>query len=353
MHFLEVASQLRERGVISDVLALAGRPGVMASRLEAIGGSVIVQRIAPSLPASFSRALAGNRYSAVHSHVATASGLFLSIAKVRGVASRVAQFHSDGDGRETNVRRTVQRMVLRKAMHWSATSCFGVSSQSLDFHFGNDWRQDARCSVIANPIDLSRLRRESKVPIRAELGLEASVPLAVHVGRTAPEKNRIRLPRLMAADPTSQVHLLIIGEISSTEQKTLEELAKSLRIQKRIHILGPREDAPQIIGEAQVLLLPSIREGQPGVVLEAVAQGVPVLATRLPGLTELKSEFPHEIHLLEIADSDEIWGKSIVRLARQEPRLTRSQAESLVGESPHALSIVAERYFCAYSMETA
>ena len=73
--------------------------------------------------------------------------------------------------------------------------------------------------------------------------------------------------------------------------------------------LGVRDDVPQLLKTADVLLLPSIHEGLPGVVLEACASGTPVLASDLPGVREIASRLPL-VRYLPLTAADEEWADS-------------------------------------------
>lgn len=85
-------------------------------------------------------------------------------------------------------------------------------------------------------------------------------------------------------------HLYILGE--GEEEQRLKNLADTKQLQDYIHFLGFREDPQQIIADAQLLLITSQFEGIPTVMLEALAHGVPVIASNLPGIAEVKSLLP-------------------------------------------------------------
>ena len=85
-------------------------------------------------------------------------------------------------------------------------------------------------------------------------------------------------------------------------------------------MLGVRHDVPQLLEASDVLLLPSIREGLPGVVLEACASGVPVLATDLPGVREIASRLPL-VRYLPLSADDAEWAAAAVGLPNQASQL--------------------------------
>lgn len=82
-----------------------------------------------------------------------------------------------------------------------------------------------------------------------------------------------------------KIHFLLVGEV---HDRKIEKLARNKKIRHMIHLAGFREDAPALAGACNVFVMPSIhREGLPRAVIEAMAQGVPAIATNVGGMPEL------------------------------------------------------------------
>ena len=108
-----------------------------------------------------------------------------------------------------------------------------------------------------------------------------------YVGRLSVEKGVSYLIDAMAELRAKQadVHLLVVGE--GDQRAHLQERVDSLGLPQAVTFLGERADARQIIGALDVLVLPSLTEGLPNVVLEAFAYKTPVVATAVGGVPEL------------------------------------------------------------------
>lgn len=91
------------------------------------------------------------------------------------------------------------------------------------------------------------------------------------------------LPSVIQKFPNT--HLTIVGE--GTERRTLEDLIDSLHLNESVALVGRKSDVKEILLKSDIFILPSYTEGLPTVILEAIACGVPVIATRLPGVMEL------------------------------------------------------------------
>jgi glycosyltransferase involved in cell wall biosynthesis len=140
--------------------------------------------------------------------------------------------------------------------------------------------------VIPNGVDAERLMVAKPIDLTS-LGLPAGRKAFVFVGRLHEQKDLrelvASLPELLARLPEHD--LLIVGE--GPQRRALERLARELEIANRVHFVGWRADVPEILAAAEMLVLPSRWEGMPNVVLEAMAAGKPVVATRAEGVAEL------------------------------------------------------------------
>jgi len=142
-----------------------------------------------------------------------------------------------------------------------------------------------RVVVIPNGIDP---QIASVAPIDlAELGIPSGRRVITSVGRLEPQKGLLWLLET-AADWLPRVpdcDLLLVG--SGKQRETLLRKARQLGIADRVHLAGWRADIPEILAASQMLVLPSRWEGMPNVVLQAMAVGLPVLATEAEGTEEL------------------------------------------------------------------
>jgi glycosyltransferase involved in cell wall biosynthesis len=140
--------------------------------------------------------------------------------------------------------------------------------------------------VIPNGVDVSQFPSSTRFDF-AELGVPGGRRVIVAVGRLHRQKGLdwlIQLaPRFLGE--VSDVDLVIVGQ--GPEELALRQLAESLGLAQRIHFAGWRPDVPAILHGSSLLVLPSRWEGMPNVVLEAMATGLPVVATQTEGVAEL------------------------------------------------------------------
>jgi glycosyltransferase involved in cell wall biosynthesis len=109
------------------------------------------------------------------------------------------------------------------------------------------------------------------------------------VGRLSPEKGQVGLLKAFAGlqDPHQDVQLRLVGD--GPDRQSLEALASGLGIAGRVTFLGRMSETDTLaeIAKSDLLVLPSFMEGLPIVLMEAMALGVPVVASRVAGIPEL------------------------------------------------------------------
>src|SRR5207253_1755575 len=145
----------------------------------------------------------------------------------------------------------------------------------------------ALLSVVYNGVDLERVpprnRGRHRTAARADAGLPADAWTILFVGSGFPRKGLATLIEAFAVLPDRTARLVVIGK---GDASPLQELARRLGVAERIVWLGPREDAERWYGAADVVALPSRYEPFGNVHLEALASGVPVVASTAAGGAE-------------------------------------------------------------------
>jgi predicted dehydrogenase/glycosyltransferase involved in cell wall biosynthesis/threonine dehydrogenase-like Zn-dependent dehydrogenase len=165
-----------------------------------------------------------------------------------------------------------------------------VVSEASRQSFAN-YIEPARLSVVRNGIFAAQ-PCGSPLALKQEMGLADRIVLLT-VARFAKQKdhaNLIRaLPDVLAVYPS--VILLLVG--SGGEQKNVEALVAELHLGEHVRFLGYRSDVADLMSLADIFVLPSLFEGLPLAVLEAMSLGIPIVATRIGGTVEALGEDHH------------------------------------------------------------
>lgn len=173
--------------------------------------------------------------------------------------------------------RARRRLALRVAFALSG-SLVAVSRQLADRLSADLWIPRRRVHTILNGV---RPAPAWPSTLRAELGLGPTDRLLVAVGNLYPVKGHRylleALANLRSRHPT--VHLAIAGR--GEERESLLARAQSLGLDGRVHLLGLRSDVPNVLAGADIFVLPSVSEGLPLALLEAMFAGLPIVASRV------------------------------------------------------------------------
>ena len=162
-----------------------------------------------------------------------------------------------------------------------------VSQSVADFTEKSLQLRPGQLSVIPNGVDAETISTTVPADLTS-LGVPAGAETLLFAGRLHPQKGLSDLlhafQQLVAADKRD-VHLLIAGR-GPLERKA-RKFVEVRGLDSRVHWLGTRRDLPAVMRASTMLVLPSLWEGMPNVVLEAMAAGLPVVATAVDGTQEL------------------------------------------------------------------
>jgi glycosyltransferase involved in cell wall biosynthesis len=185
---------------------------------------------------------------------------------------------------KTGMARYAERMLARISDRLVA-----VSARVKDDLVKYKVASAGHISIVEPGLDLAPMLRcrLDRGALRRELGLDPAVPLVGIVGRLTPVKNhRLFLDvavALLAVRP--DVHFVVVGD--GELGPMIRALAQRLGVMKRVTFAGWRYDLPRIYADLDVLVSCSTSEGTPFTIIEAMAAGCPVVATRVGGVPDL------------------------------------------------------------------
>lgn len=201
-----------------------------------------------------------------------------------------------------------------------------------------DWLRGQEASaggirVIPNGVDID---------LFAPADRERTLPLTVgYCGRLSEEKDPVAFLRLAARCDGLPLRFVMAG--AGPLQSDVLRQMRRLRLRDRVEFLGPVADMPGLLQSLDLLVLPSRVDGRPNVVLEALASGVPILATRVGGLPEMVDD-GETGWLWDITDGDA--PIDFLRTISQEPGLLDELARAARAAAVARFSI--ERTHAAY-----
>ena len=194
--------------------------------------------------------------------------------------------HWHGFTRFNDKRRLICRLLGR-----FTDLSIAVSQGVRDYLLAQVGLDPAKVRVVTNGVDIAAIEAARPGPlVRRELGLPEASPVIGLVGRLDHwGKGHKELFEAMARlRPEYPLHALIVGGGRRIDE--VQALAASLGLAGQVHFLGPRRDVPDLLNAMDIFVLPSHSEGVSLALLEAMAAGLPVIATAVGGLPELVTD---------------------------------------------------------------
>jgi glycosyltransferase involved in cell wall biosynthesis len=238
------------------------------------------------------RLLRREKVDILHTHMYSASRFGRIAGLIAGVPVMIATDHGhDPWKRWWHV--AFDRVMLRYT-----DLRIGVSQDVADAIRAYENPSPEKLAIIPNGVDPARFEvpETERARVRAELGIAEGVPLVGAVGRLVEEKAfHVLIEAISKLAVTSPgVRLVLVGD--GPLRAELERCADDLGVSERVIFAGMRMDVPSVLAALDVFAMSSKSEGLPVVLLEAMAAGKPIAATKVGGIPEVAAD--HEEALL-------------------------------------------------------
>lgn len=213
-------------------------------------------------------------------HADLLGGLAARLAGITAICWGIRSSNLDSD--KTHWTTRAVRRVCALLSHVIPQRIFLNSETASRIHVSLGYAAE-KMSVIPNGFDLSRFQPDdsARSKVRAGLGCADDTPLVGMVGRFDPLKNHAGFIAAMAMvhRHMPRVHLLLAGKGVDRDNEVLMRSIERAGLLENTHLLGSRDDVPELMAALDVLACPSHAEAFPNVVGEAMASGVPCVAT--------------------------------------------------------------------------
>ena len=242
----------------------------------------------PGQAKSFLSFVRASRFDTVMTLTGVFGGPALALARVAGVARRVGWHRRATPAyAPTLVRRAYAGWALL-LLKWGANRILSNGRAALMNHHGSNWLTSDKFAVIPNGVDSERFRpdRRLREAVRDELGIPRECIVIGHVGRFDPAKDHATLLAVVSRlrQELGTLRLLVAG--TGTDSTQFRDRLAQAGLHDTTVPLGARSDVERLYQAMDVFLFPSITEGQPNSLIEAMLCGVPIVASDIPGVRD-------------------------------------------------------------------
>ncbi|MBS1604861.1 MAG: glycosyltransferase family 4 protein [Bacteroidetes bacterium] len=313
-HLLSLVENLdKER---FDPVVLSFTEGPMVDRLRAMGISTHV--IYTEKPFDVSKRkevrqfLEEQRVELIHAHGTRAASNVMHVARRMGIPVVYTihgwSFHSDQSFLVRNLRRLGERYLTSR-------SSLNISVSASNKQTGVGAIRGFRSRVINNGIDRNKFDPASvSGGLRQELRIPEDTVLILFIARFTAHKQPLALMQAfkeaLSAGPA--MHLVLVGD--GDQKAEAQSLVEEWGLGEKITLLPFRQDVPQVLASADVYVLPSLWEGLPIGLLEAMAMGKAVVATNVDGTREVIRDGENGL-MVEAGDTTQL-AQALVKMAK-------------------------------------
>lgn len=284
----------------------------------ALGGMIYhIPRFNGANPGQYLHALRqffarNHNYDVVHVHIGSTAVFVIPEAHRYNIYT-IAHSHN------TNSPISPSELAFRLISYptrYLADYYLACSKQAGTDRFGKDVSNSKHFSVLYNGIDLESYKFSSayRAQYRNELSISSKVKAVCHIGRFEDQKNHLFLIEsfyhALKIDPSQELFLIGKGHL----ENAVRDKADSLNISNKVHLLGIRDDIPELLMAMDMFVFPSKWEGLGIAAIEAQASGLPCLLS--PEIPDIAVCTPYANKLNTIALPN-IWGASISSIQRR------------------------------------
>jgi glycosyltransferase EpsF len=311
----------------SEIISLGGK----IYRLSAIQCSNPISRMF-----ALKRLLEENKQlQIIHCHTSLSNAFHLWAGKMAGVNMRIAHSHSTSDTRNNSLLGKIYGEFSRFVISKKASHFISCGEDAAHYLFPNT----KNVILFPNSVDIQSFANtatSNKEYLRQLLKLPKKTLLLVQIGRLIEVKNHKFSIKLAAF--LNQIgidfHMVFVGD--GTLMSNLKDLVSENEVQQNITFMGLRSDISKILAGSDLMLMPSLHEGFPVVLVESQSSGIPALVS-----DKVSKEVDLGVGLIEFLSLDDElnnWMNKILEIKEKKKISTM-----------HRIKILSEKGFDMYS----
>lgn len=315
---IEIMDQLNDSFDNIYFFTTSGTEGVLANSLKEKGYKIIPCNIYSfRFPFFFVKQLKEHKINIVHSHISIVSGYIVFLAFLANVKRRIVHFRSSKVGKKSSFFQFLKTTFLKMFILLFSTDILAVNKHTMKSHFAN-YNKIKKCEIIYNGLRTLYCENNETINLlKNQLSIKNDEKVIIHIGRFHEAKNHYKILNVfleyLKLLPNSK--LLLIGNYHSQIGKEIIEVIKKQKLDSNVLLLGVQSDIKRYLSISDALLFPSLWEGLPGVVLESLAAGVPVLCSDI-GCNREIAETNKGIILMDLEKSDHQWATKLYDISK-------------------------------------
>lgn len=213
------------------------------------------------------------------------AGLIMWVAYSLDIRKRVVFYRNSTNRFSESILRNQYDALSKHLVKRYATNILCNSKAGLNFYFPKIWRENPKFKVIYNGVNARDFTCES-TDLRKQLGIPEEAFVIGHTGRFNDAKNHHTILHVAAKliKDNDDIYFIMCG---NGVRKNLEPILIREKINNRVFVFENRTDIPKFLNTMDCYFFPSITEGQPNALIEAMICGIPFVASNIEPIKEV------------------------------------------------------------------
>ncbi len=221
------------------------------------------------------------------------AGLVLLMANFAGIKNRISFYRGSTNHFKESKVKLLYNLIMLQLVKRNATKILSNSYAALDYFYSNRDNNDTSFKVIYNGIDARKFNSNLNKFKKEDFKIPSNGFVVGHTGRYNAAKNHDTIikvaEKLCAIYPN--IYFMLCGK--DTEVFLTKYILNSSILKDKVKILGYRNDIPKILPIFDIYFFPSITEGQPNSLIEAMITGLPIVASNIEPIIETTPNLLH------------------------------------------------------------
>lgn len=231
-------------------------------------------------------------YTAVVDFTGNFAGFTMFCGKLAGIDKRIAWYRNADDKFKRTAFKIIYNSIINRITRKYASNILSNSKAALNYFYKDYlWQNDKRFEVIYNGLDARGFLTTDET-LREEFNIPNTAFVVGNVGRFNEQKNHRTAIRvaIKLCKEYEDIYFIFCGKGVDEEYNSL---IKESKLEKRIILTGMRRDVIKVLNSMNCFYFPSILEGQPNALIEAMVAGVPFVAS---DIEPVKETVPQNLH---------------------------------------------------------
>ena len=286
----------------ATIVCKGGYVGDLKKNFEDLGVNIIPIKVGYFNPVKFYKLyqiLKVGDFDSVCDFTGNFAFIPLYLADLVGIEKRIA-FHRGSNNRfkETPVKMLYNK-AINKQLPSVTTNVLANSKAAMEFFHKGIWQNDPKFEVVYNGINASEFLNSNE-NLREDLQIPINAFVIGHVGRYNEAKNHQTIIEVAVelCKEHRDIYVVLCGKDVDEQLRTrvIEE-----GLNKQIKLLGYRQDVVKVLNTLDCFYFPSINEGQPNALIEAMITGIPFVASNIDSI---KETVPKDMHAFLVPPQD-------------------------------------------------